>query len=231
MPFCSNCGQEYDHHDASCKNCGVGIAQEPFPSGENSSGETRELSYHISPRRVILMTILSYGLYLFYWFYLTWKEYRDHTGAEAYPVWHALTLLVPIYGLFRTHAHMRSLRKLMVQANISCSIRPGLAVLVIIVSSVLESISAQIAVGFGSTTITQGVATLSAVLDITAITMILGLLLQVQKNLNGYWESLTDTRVASERIGWGEPVLGIIGAFTWMNTLASIFSESWRMTL
>ena len=30
--------------------------------------------------------------YLFYWFYLTWRQYRDHTGDTAYPVWHALTL-------------------------------------------------------------------------------------------------------------------------------------------
>ena len=142
MPFCSNCGQEY-HHGDFCKNCGARIAPEPFPAGENSSGETPELSYHISPRRVILMTILSYGLYLFYWFYLTWKQYRDHTGGEAYPVWHALTLLVPIYGLFRTHAHMRSFSELMIQANMSCSINAGLAVLVIIVIMVLESISSR----------------------------------------------------------------------------------------
>ena len=74
-------------------------------------------------------------------------------------------------------------------------------------------------------------ATLSAVMDFCAIAMIVGLLLQVQKNLNGCWEGLTDIRVASARIGWGEPVLGIIGAFAWMDTFAIIFSESWRTAL
>ena len=148
MPFCSNCRQEHHPQDAFCSNCGARIAQEPAPSGGNYSGETQELRYHISPHRVILMTILSYGLYLFYWFYLTWKQYRDHTGWEASPVWHALTLLVPIYAYFRTHAHMRSFRELMVQANMSCSIDTGLAVLVVIAVTVLEFLSSQITGGF-----------------------------------------------------------------------------------
>ena len=228
MPFCSNCRQEHHRQDAFCSNCGARIAQEPAPSGGNYSGETQELPHHISPQRVIMMTILSYGLYLFYWFYLTWKQYRDHTGGEAYPVWHALTLLVPIYAYFRTHAHMRSFRELMVQANMSCSIDPGLAVLVVIVTSVLESISFHITGGFELIDLTQRTAILSAIMDVSAIAMIARLLLQVQENLNRYWEGLTNVRVASVKIGWGEPVLGIIGTSAWLGTFANIFSESWR---
>ena len=41
------------------------------------------MRYHISLKRVLFMTVLSVGLYLFYWFYITWKRYRDHTQAEA----------------------------------------------------------------------------------------------------------------------------------------------------
>ena len=214
-----------------CSNCGARIAQEPAPSGENYSGEAQELRYHISPHRVILMTVLSYGLYLFYWFYLTWKQYRDHTGWEAYPVWHALTLLVPTYAYFRTHAHMRSFRELMVQANMSCSIDTGLAVLVVIAVTVLEFLSSQITGGFELIELTQRMVILSAIMNVSAIAMIASLLIQVQKNLNGYWEGLTNVRVTPTRIGWGEPVLGIIGTSYWLNTLSNIFSESWRTTL
>ena len=32
---------------------------------------------------------VSAGLYLLYWFYLTWKHFRDSTDRDAYPVWHA----------------------------------------------------------------------------------------------------------------------------------------------
>lgn len=57
------------------------------------------LRTQISMRRILFMTIASYGLYLVYWFYVTWKQYKDNTGERAYPVWHALTLLIPIYNL------------------------------------------------------------------------------------------------------------------------------------
>ena len=73
------------------------------------------------------MAVLSYGLYLFYWLYLTWKQYRDHTGQEVFPVWHALTLAVPIYGLFRTHAHVRSFKELMFSSGVTSTLSPGWA--------------------------------------------------------------------------------------------------------
>ena len=39
----------------------------------------------ISLPRIVSLTVLSYGLYALYWTYVTWKQYRDHTGATAYP--------------------------------------------------------------------------------------------------------------------------------------------------
>ena len=52
-----------------------------------------EIPCLISVRRVVLLSALSGGLYLYYWFFITWKHYRDHTGAEAYPAWHALSTI------------------------------------------------------------------------------------------------------------------------------------------
>ena len=92
----------------------------------------------MSPTRVLVMSVLSYGLYLVYWFYRTWKQYRDHTGTEAYPVWHALTLFVPIYGLFRTHAHMRCYQELMVKDRVATTISPGGAVVLVLISSAVD---------------------------------------------------------------------------------------------
>lgn len=63
---------------------------------ETETGDLARGAY-ISMTRIILLVIASYGVYPIYWMYRTWKQYRDHTGAEAYPVWHALTQLVPNY--------------------------------------------------------------------------------------------------------------------------------------
>ena len=83
------------------------------------------------------MLVLTYGLYLFYWFYLTWKQYRDHTGEEVFPVWHALTQFVPIYRWFRFYAHVRVYKDLMINAGVPSSLSPFWAVVVMIISSTI----------------------------------------------------------------------------------------------
>ena len=37
----------------------------------------------ISLTGIILLTILSYGLYALYWTYITWKQYHDHSGRNC----------------------------------------------------------------------------------------------------------------------------------------------------
>ena len=223
MPFCDNCGAEHPPSAHFCRACGAVLLDE---SGhpEASSETLILLGYPISLKRILFMVVISYGLYIFYWYYLTWKQYRDHTNEVAYPVWHALTLLVFIYGLFRTHAHMRTFRELMLNANMPSSISPRLAVIVVFVSSVLE-----------------GQFLRGIVLELIVIVLTAGLLLHVQSNINKYWtaliseneywSSLPYPRKIPLKAGWGEVIFGIIGASLWLNTFLNLFSESWRMGL
>ncbi|MSQ40942.1 MAG: hypothetical protein EXR55_04665 [Dehalococcoidia bacterium] len=114
MSYCPRCGTEALSSAALRTTCGTALTTVDEPSGGGAggtaSGSAVEMNVLLSPARIILMSVLSQGLYLLYWFYLTWKHYRNHTGRDVYPVWHALTLLVPIYSLFRTHAHVRALK-------------------------------------------------------------------------------------------------------------------------
>lgn len=115
--YCSQCGQGLQASDRFCGSCGAATGDLPL----------RNL---IPIRRIALLTILSGGLYLFYWFYITWKQYHDYFKADdnAYPVWHALTLLVPVYGVFRAHAHMRAYKEAMLQRGVATTIAPWAAV-------------------------------------------------------------------------------------------------------
>ena len=207
----------------------------PTTAGDETAIETgmpRELPYHLSLNRILLMSVLSYGLYLLYWFYLTWKQYRDHTGTDAYPVWHALTLFVPIYGLFRTHAHARTYRSLLWDAGLSSSIRPGWSWLAVLVAGFLGNVSLR---GYMELALrgelTQGAVLWFLVMDLIVMALIAGLLLHLQSNINRYWNSRPNVRVTSARIGVGEVIFGILGALSWLGTLADIFSESWRLGL
>lgn len=194
----------------------------------------RVLPYYLSPTRILVMAVLSFGLYLLYWFYLTWKQYRDHTGREAFPVWHALTLLVPIYGLFRTHAHVRSFKELMENSGVANTLSPGWAVGLVALSGVLDAISFNVSGGFFSLEeISQGTSLAVALVDALSITVVAGLLLQLQGNLNRYWGGLThvssgEISLTNARIGVGEIILLVIGLLAWFNTLMMMFSAGYR---
>jgi hypothetical protein len=186
-------------------------------------------NYYLSANRILLMSVLSYGLYLLYWFYLTWKHYRDHTHAEAFPIWHALTLFVPIYGLFRTHAHMRSYKELMNNSGVTNTINPGWAVGLLAISWLLGIITNFLSGGFDfSKEISQQTAIVITFLDVISVVIVARLLLHVQGNLNRYWSGVNNLRVGSAAIGVGEVIFSLIGILLWANTLALLLSASYR---
>ncbi len=239
MPFCSNCGTESEANERFCRHCGASLAAsvagrqtvEPAPVPETA---VRVLPNYLSPTRILVMAVLSYGLYLFYWFYLTWKQYRDHTGEDAFPVWHALTLLVPIYGFFRTHAHVRTFKELMKNSGVASTLSPGWAVGLVALTGLLDGISFNVSGGFISLQeISRGTSLAVALLDALSITVVVGLLLQLQGNLNRYWGGLPEVMsgevsLKSARIGAGEIILLVLGLLAWFNTLMLLFSPEYR---
>ncbi|MEJ2693955.1 MAG: hypothetical protein P8166_13140 [Candidatus Thiodiazotropha sp.] len=46
--------------------------------------------YVVSPRKFTLLYFSTFGLYMFYWFYANWNEYRRATGHKVWPVPRAL---------------------------------------------------------------------------------------------------------------------------------------------
>ena len=59
--YCPHCGAEAQADTLFCSNCG-----RPIVGGSESSAA---VPYLISPNRIIIMSLVSFGLYLFYWLY------------------------------------------------------------------------------------------------------------------------------------------------------------------
>lgn len=57
----------------------------------------KPLFYVISIRKLIYMTLLTTGLYAFYWFYRNWATYRSATGDDVSPV---LRSILPVFFVF-----------------------------------------------------------------------------------------------------------------------------------
>ena len=207
---CANCGELNSAESNFCSNCGSNEFKDipPQLAARLAVGKERVpiSAVRISTGRVILVTFLSAGFYLVYWFYLTWKQLASETTEEHYPVGHALSLLVPIYGLFRMHAHVRVIGELAARQGITSTLAPGLAVVLLVVSSALA---------WSSIRITDNVVLI--ILSILSTVVTTTLVVTAQGGLNRYWEkvrlpdSLTDARV-----GVGEVVFVILGIISWI---------------
>lgn len=129
--YCPTCGVELWGDPLFCYNCDIQLR-------DGGSDYSAPLPYLISPSRIVFLSFLSFGLYLAYWLYKTWEHYRDHTGAEAYPIWHGLTLFVPVYNSFRAHAHIRIFGELSDRARVYLGFNPTLALAIVFVGSMLS---------------------------------------------------------------------------------------------
>ncbi|MBI4200380.1 MAG: zinc ribbon domain-containing protein [Chloroflexi bacterium] len=226
MPYCRNCGTEVQLSQSFCQNCGRPLGTQAAGDSPTSAqpaeaptvARTSELATIISAERIVLMTVITYGAYPLYWFYLTWKHYRDHTRREAYPVCHALTLLVPIYGLFRTHAHIRSYKELALNAGVPTSLSPGWVVAGVAASFVLDWVSGLLVI-FPQET---GVVVAAVFLSVLSLAIVALVVVSVQSNLNAYWKSMKNITVASVRTGVGEIILGVLGVVAWLGTILAI---------
>lgn len=72
-----------------------------------------------NPWLVFGLMVTTFGLYGFYWLFDTWRQLKaeDRDNRKA-PVWHALSVLVPVYGFYRFSAHMRAIRDLARSAGV-----------------------------------------------------------------------------------------------------------------
>jgi len=163
--------------------------------------------------RVAAASVVSSGLYLFYWFYLTWKQLKIATNREDYhPVWHALALLVPIYGLVIAYRHMRIIKDLATDEGVITSLSTGGALTLLIVGGVLANASFRASLSYGE--LGAGL-----ILDILSLAILAGMLLWAQTSLNKYWNKISEAQVREARIGVGEVVIIVVGLLIWFTCL------------
>ncbi len=229
VSYCRGCGASVFDYQNFCRSCGANLGQPEYEHPpQRSYAGSQTLDYYIPPSRILLLSLLSANLYGFYWFYITWKHYRDHSGDEMnFPVWHALTQLVPIYNLFRLHHHVRVYENLMVAVDMRTTIAAGTAVTLMVIALAVGVISLVIVPPVGNQEISQSEETISFVLTIVSAVIQWFVMYQVQANLNRYWLSYADRNpgvsITMSEIGTGAVVLTLIGVLFWVIRITSQF--------
>ncbi|HTX87149.1 MAG TPA: zinc ribbon domain-containing protein [Candidatus Nanoarchaeia archaeon] len=91
--YCTTCGTKIDDGAKFCGSCGITV--EP----EKSVAKVEYFS--ISFGRLILLTALTGGLYLLYWFYKNWQAVKKAEGTNISPFWRAVFSIFFCYDLFK----------------------------------------------------------------------------------------------------------------------------------
>jgi hypothetical protein len=119
----------------------VDLAHSPFWASPQTVTRERDWTH---PGLAFALVSLTFGLYSYYWLFNTWRQIKRYDGDEGKrPLGHTLAMLVPIYGLFRMHAHMRTIVELVRSFGGHTTLSPGTCVVLWIVVLGLTRESSQ----------------------------------------------------------------------------------------
>ena len=177
---------------------------------------------HISPARIAVATVLSFGFYSIYWHYLTWKQMgRDSDGHR--PAWHAIGFVIPFASLVINHRHASLIRLRSAEAGNAPSIRPR--VITGMVFAAGASLLAQI-LFLNLNTLDSELTELLIALSMDAFDtlMLMGIVLWSQRDLNAVWKTGPGELSRETRLGIGELAVLGIGGFFWFRSISCLIT-------
>jgi hypothetical protein len=139
---CPFCGGELLTKALKCRHCRAWMpetmaAAASSPGGaeqaideESAAPGMRESAAEDSKgqplRHLILLSMATFGLYLFYWSWRSWRDIRDETGAEVSPALRTAALLLPFVSIYVLYSLLRSIRELAQARGVTSGYSPGL---------------------------------------------------------------------------------------------------------
>lgn len=202
--YCKHCGKEIQEGVKFCKYCGTRIIIEEKP------GEKIELTSTFSFKQplshLLLLYVLTFGIYGIYWFYRSWRQIKEHTKATFSPGWRTVGLFIPIYNIWRIYTLFDDVKSLRIKAGFTENPSPGWLTLGYIILAGLSRL--------------PGPWWLLTFLSILP-------LLSIQKALNEYWDKEQTGRKEKTKFSTKEIVILIIGGiFLALSLWGAFISET-----
>lgn len=190
--FCGSCGAARESMALRfCRQCGAAFAATgAVPTVPAAPTDARRRP----PVIVGLLGLLGNATYAFFWLWMSWRELKRVRGdASMRPFWHATAVfLVPLYGLFRFHAHFRTIDELLASARVSVRAGAGLLTLVFVLLLAALYGSISLAAAASASGATASLTPLSFVVVAAGYAYIVG---TGQTALNAYYRSLKGVEV------------------------------------
>jgi amino acid permease len=81
------------------------VSDETMVSDELETQSNEPLFLYISPARLIIMSIVSMGIYEAYWIYKNWRYIKERSGMNITPFWRG------VFGVFFCHSLLRKIHE------------------------------------------------------------------------------------------------------------------------
>jgi hypothetical protein len=102
--------------------------------------DNKDLSYSnkLSIIRLVLLYILSFGLYQLYWYYRNWAQFKNEKNLNLRPIWLTVGLFIPVYNLFVVHNHFKMIKNEVKEKISNHTVYPGLYTLSYVVPGIFS---------------------------------------------------------------------------------------------
>jgi len=153
---CPFCGTEIRAKALQCSHCrrwrhsadppparaaaGADAALEADAGAAQAAGVERYSRGQL-PAHLVLLSVLTLGVYEFYWFYRNWRDLRDHAGLDVNPALRTIALLVPFVNIFFVYQQLRLIREIAETAGEEVFYAPGILTLVFFTVAALSNLT------------------------------------------------------------------------------------------
>lgn len=104
--FCSKCGEKIEPDDTFCPKCGNKVSHSLSESESNKEDQSKKSKspdgfYAISNTKLVMLSVLTFGLYEIYWFYKQWQFVKKAKDLKVTPWARGLFSPLFAYPLFK----------------------------------------------------------------------------------------------------------------------------------
>lgn len=195
---CKNCNNLLPENAKFCNKCGKPV---------EAQGDSKIEYFAISPKRLILFSILTLGIYEIYWFYKNWEAVKKFEGQKIYPFWRSIFAIFFCYSLFKKV--LESAKSHAYQNSYSPGWLATAYILLLVVGNGLSRIESY-DIGFNLIWLIIAIATFIP-------------LLSVQKAINFNNGKIKDDFELIKEFSGGEVVLIVVGVIWFLLVLVGIF--------
>jgi hypothetical protein len=102
---CPSCQVELGDYPAVCPGCGLDLLtneiRPPAVMATSLNRKDQSVFFYVSPLKLYVMSVVTFGLYELFWTYKNWFYVEDHTNKRLSPLFRTLFSIIWFYDLIR----------------------------------------------------------------------------------------------------------------------------------